>query len=76
MAIDLNRNPRMRKIDNPHVVVIRRTASHAEIRDRREWCTESEHAGFFLHYYDESRRGMVFAFSDQNVAFNFKIRWG
>jgi hypothetical protein len=76
MAIDLNRNPTMRRIDNPHVVVILHAISNTEIRDMREWCTESKNAGFFLYYFDKSRQGMVFVFSHENVAFEFKMRWG
>lgn len=58
----------------PYRVTIQREVWNDEVRQMIDWCKDPELPGSFRHYNRFMQ--MHFTFSDQNVAFQFKIRWG
>lgn len=63
-----------RRIDCHHRVTIQRNPSNEEIREMIDWCKNPELPGSFQHFFRS--KVMNFHFSDQNVAFQFKMQWG
>jgi hypothetical protein len=59
-----------------HVAEVRRDVSNQEIREMLDWANDQQWPGHFRHRYDHDRQAMVFSFTDEDVAFQFKIRWG
>jgi hypothetical protein len=55
---------------------VRRDISNAEIGRMLEWAKDPEIPGFFRHRFDQQKQAMVVSFTDENAAFQFKVRWG
>lgn len=63
--------------DTPwHRVAIRRPVTNFDIREMIDWCKDKDHPGFFDHHFNNNMSEMVFVFTRENVAFQFKVRWG
>ncbi|RYF08824.1 MAG: hypothetical protein EOO77_24870 [Oxalobacteraceae bacterium] len=75
MARNVN-GPYGNRQTTPHRVEVRRDLSNVEILVMINWCGEDEHPGYYAHSYDNKNDVMLFSFTDENLAFQFKIRWG
>lgn len=77
MAKDANRTPHGITLESlEYPAEVRREVSNAEIGQMIDWSEDPEIPGFFRHRFDHGKQAMVVSFSDENAAFQFKVRWG
>jgi hypothetical protein len=77
MAVDANKSHGYISLESlEHVAEVRRDVSNMEIARMLDWVKDPQWPGFFRHRYDHQLKAMVVSFTDENVAFQFKLIWG